>query len=175
VEPPTRSAIKIPKWEVKNLKIKTKDLTLVVMFAALYAALVYVFAPISFLALQFRVAGALRPAIAKKWILAFGYVIGVVIGNFSSPNLGILELLFMPIMSLFAGLLGYLISKKVSSNYFVCGTVIATVIALSVALMLSQFGLPFFSTFPYLFISEQIVCLIGSVVFKMLETRFEWW
>ncbi len=157
------------------MKMKTRDLTLVAIFAALYAALVYVFAPISFLALQFRVAGVLRPAIAKKRILVIGYAIGVVVGNLFSPFVGPWDLLFMPMMSLVAGLLGYIVARKFSNNYFICGAVIATIIPLSVAWMLSQFGLPFLATFPYLLISEQAVCLIGSVVFKMLETRFKWW
>lgn len=89
------------------MKIKTKDIALTAVFAALYAALVYVFTPISFLALQFRVAGVLRPGIARKWTLAIGYAIGVVVGNLFSP-FGVYDLLFMPVMSLLAGLLGYL-------------------------------------------------------------------
>jgi len=157
------------------LKMNTRDLSLVAVFAALYAVLVYVFAPISFLALQFRVAGVLRPAIAKKWILAIGYAIGVVVGNLYSPNIGPWELLFMPMMSLVAGLLGHIVARKFSNNYFICGAVIAIIIPLSVAWMLSQFGLPFLATLPYLLISEQVVCLIGSVVFKIIETRFKWW
>jgi len=157
------------------LKMKTRDLSLVAIFAALYAALVYVFAPISFLALQFRVAGVLRPAIAKKWILAIGYAIGVVVGNLSSPNIGPWELLFMPMMSLVAGLLGHILARRFSQNYFICGAVIATIIPLSVAWMLLQFGSPFLATFPYLLLSEQVVCLIGSIVFKSIETRFKWW
>jgi len=155
--------------------MNTRDISLVAIFAALYAALVYVFAPISFLVLQFRVAGVLRPAIAKKWILAIGYALGVVIGNISSPNIGPWELLFMPMMSLFAGLLGHVLARRFSHNYFICGAVIATIIPLSVSWMLLQFGLPFLTTFPYLLISEQAVCLIGSVMFKVLGTRFKWW
>ena len=93
------------------MEVKSKDLTFVAIFAALYAVLVYVFAPISFFALQFRVAGALRPAIARKWILAVGYAIGVVVGNLFSPFAGIYELLFMPVMSLVAGLAGYALAK----------------------------------------------------------------
>ena len=157
------------------MKMETRDLTLVTIFAALYAALVYVFAPISFLALQFRVAGVLRPAIAKKWILAIGYAIGVAVGNLSSPNIGAWELLFMPIMSLVAGLLGHIAARKFGDNYFICGAIIATIIPLSVAWMLTQFGTPFLATFPYLLISEQVVCLIGSVMFKTIETRFKLW
>ncbi len=145
------------------------------MFAALYAALVYVFAPISFMALQFRVAGVIRPIIAKKWILAIGYGIGAVVGNIFSPFAGPWDLLFMPVMSVVAGLLGYVVSKKFGQNYFVCGVVIATIISLSVAFMLMQFGTPFIASFPYLLIAEQIVCLIGSVILKLVETRYKWW
>lgn len=157
------------------MKMKTRDLSLVAIFAALYVALVYVFAPISFLALQFRVAGVLRPAIAKKWILAIGYAIGVVVGNLSSPFAGTWELLFMPLMSLVAGLLGHILARRFSQNYFICGAVIATIIPLSVAWMLLQFGSPFLATFPLLLIGEQAVCFIGSLLFKAIETRFKWW
>ena len=157
------------------MEIDTRDLTLVTMFAALYAALVYVFAPISFMALQFRVAGVIRPVIAKKWTLAIGYGVGVVIGNFFSPFAGPWDLVFMPVMSVVAGLLGYVVSKKFGQNYFVCGIVIATIIPLSVAFMLMQFGTPFIAAFPYLLIAEQIVCLIGSVIFKLVEGRYKWW
>jgi uncharacterized membrane protein len=155
--------------------METKDITLVAIFAALYAALVYVFAPISFLAIQFRVAGVLRPAIAKKWILAIGYALGVVIGNIFSPNIGAWELLFMPTMSLVAGLLGHIAARKFGGNYFICGAIVATIIPLSLAWMLTQFGEPFEVTFAYSLISEQVVCLIGSITFKAIETRFKWW
>lgn len=158
-----------------HLKIKTKDIALMAVFAALYAALVYVFAPISFLALQFRVAGVLRPGITKKWTLAIGYAVGVVVGNIFSP-FGAYDLVFMPIMSLVAGLLGYLAAKPFKGNYFISGAVIATIIPLSVSWMLNQvLGVPIIATLPFLFISEQIICLLGAVVFKLIEKRFKWW
>jgi len=158
------------------LKVRSKDLSLVAVFASLYAVLVYIFAPISFLALQFRVAGILRPSIARKWTLAIGYAIGVVVGNVFSPFAGPYELLFMPFMSFLAGILGYLVAKPFKNDYFIAGAVIATVIPLSVSWMLSQlFSLPMFATLPYLFVSEQIVCFIGASLFKLIETRFKWW
>ena len=158
------------------MEIETRDISLVAIFAALYAALVYIFAPISFYELQFRVAGVLRPGIAKKWILAVGYAVGVVIGNLFSPFVGVYELLFMPVMSFVAGTLGYVLAKKFNNDYFVCGAIVATIISLSVSWMLLQlFDLPILVTFPYLFISEQIVCLIGSVAFRALDTRMKWW
>lgn len=157
------------------MKIKTKDVAITAVFAALYAALVYVFTPISFFALQFRVAGILRPGIARKWTLAIGYAVGVVVGNIFSP-FGAYDLLFMPVMSLVAGLAGYLVAKPFKNNYFVSGAVIATIIPLSVSWMLNQvLGVPIIATLPYLFISEQIICFIGAVVFKLIEKRFKWW
>jgi uncharacterized membrane protein len=156
--------------------VRSRDISLVAIFAALYAALVYVFAPISFYALQFRIAGVLRPAIARKWILAIGYAIGVVIGNLFSPFAGIYELLFMPVMSFIAGILGYALARKLNGNYFVSGAVIAAVIALSVSWMLSQlFNLSMLATFPYLFASEQVVCFIGASMFKIIEPKVKWW
>lgn len=157
------------------MKIKTKDVAITAVFAALYAALVYVFTPISFFALQFRVAGILRPGIARKWTLAIGYAVGVVVGNIFSP-FGAYDLLFMPVMSLVAGLAGYLVAKPFKNNYFVTGAVIATIIPLSVSWMLNQvLGIPIIATLPYLFISEQIICFIGAVLFKLIEKRFKWW
>lgn len=159
-----------------DLKVRSKDLSLVAVFASLYAVLVYVFAPISFFALQFRVAGILRPSIARKWILAIGYAIGVVVGNIFSPFAGPYELLFMPVMSFLAGTIGYLVAKPFKNNYFIAGAVIATVIPLSVSWMLNQmFNLPIFATLPYLLISEQIICFMGATLFKLIETRFKWW
>ena len=158
------------------MELKSRDLALVAIFAALYAALVYVFAPVSFYALQFRVAGALRPAIAKKWILAIGYAIGVAVGNLISPFAGIYELLFMPVMSLLAGILGYALARRFNENYFITGAVIATIIPLSVSWMLFQlFNLTILATLPYLLISEQIICFIGAGMFKTIETRIKWW
>ena len=158
------------------MKITSKDLSLIAIFASLYAVLVYLFAPISFYLLQFRVAGIIRPAIAKKWVLAIGYTIGVVVGNLFSPFVGIYELLFMPTMSFIAGILGYILATKFNNNYLVTGIVIATIIPLSVSWMLNQvLSIPLLATLPYLFISEQIVCFLGSTIFKAIEKRYVWW
>jgi len=159
-----------------NVKIKTKDVALISIFAALYAALTFILAPVSFYALQFRVSGILRPAIARKWILSIGYGIGVVVANLASPFAGPYELVFMPIASVLAGLAGFIIAKRFNGNYFIAGAVIATIIPTAVYWMLNQlFGLPFITTFPYLLISEQIICLIGAFVFQLIDTRYKWW
>ncbi|MCX8205224.1 MAG: QueT transporter family protein [Candidatus Nezhaarchaeota archaeon] len=156
----------------------TKRAALIGIYAALYAALVYAFAPISFYALQFRVAGVLRPAIAKDWRLAIGYALGVVLGNLVSPFVGAWELLFMPATSFVAGVLGYLAARLAPNyDYYVCGAVIAVIIPLSVSFMLAQlFNLPMLLTLPPLLVSEQTVNFIGATVFRSIERRgFVWW
>ena len=158
------------------MRIKTKDIALASIFASLYAVLVYFFAPLSFYTLQFRVAGVLRPAIAKKWILSIGYAIGVIVGNLFSPFSGPYELVFMPLVSLAAGIIGFVVAKRFKENYFVEGAIIAVIVPIGVSWMLNQlFGLPLVATFPYLLVSEQVVCLVGTFIFKLIELRFKWW
>ncbi|MFB3888587.1 MAG: QueT transporter family protein [Candidatus Bathyarchaeia archaeon] len=158
-----------------NLKLSSKDVALTIVFAALYAALVYINIPLSFSAFQFRVAGVLRPAIGKKWVLAFGYAIGVVAANVFSP-FGAWDLLFMPVVSFFAGLAGYVAAKKFSGNYFITGAVIAFIVPLCLSWMLNVTqGAPMIATFPYLLVSEQVICLIGALIFRAIDIRFKWW
>ena len=162
--------------ERRRDSMKTKDLSLITVYAALYAAMVVVFSPISFAALQFRVAGVLRPGIARKRELAIAYAVGTVVANVFSPFSGIYELLFMPVMSLIAGLVGYELAKRLNNNYYVCGAVIAVIIPISVAWMLNQlFNLPIIATLPGLIISEQIINVLGATIFKLIEPRFKWW
>jgi uncharacterized membrane protein len=158
------------------LRINTKDLALTIIYAALYAALVAVFSPISFGVAQFRIAGALRPAIAKKWILSLGYGVGALIGNFFSPFAGPWDLVFMPIMSIIAGFTGFIAAKQLRQNYFVSGTVTAVIIAVSLSFMFEQLGIsPFMAALPLLLVTELTVCLIGAMVFTLIDKRFRWW
>jgi uncharacterized membrane protein len=122
------------------LKISTKDLALTTIYAALYAALVFVTLPFSFNVAQVRIAGVLRPAIAKKWILAFGYGIGALVANVFSPFAGPWDLVFMPIMSVVAGLAGYFVAKPFKGNYFISGAVTAAIISVSLSFRFDQLG-----------------------------------
>ena len=115
------------------MKVTSKDLSLIAVFAALYAVLVYLFSPVSFYAFQFGVAGILRLGIARNRVLAIGYGIEVAIGNIVSPFVGPFELLFMPVMSFVAGVVGYMVAKPFKNNYFIAGAVVATIIPVSVS------------------------------------------
>jgi uncharacterized membrane protein len=163
--------------EVKEEKtMKTRDLSLITIYAALYAMMVVFFQPLSFYALQFRIAGILRPGIAKKRELAAAYALGTVVANVFSPFTGVYELVFMPIMSLLSGILGFEVAKKFNESYYICGAVIAIIIPLSVAWMLNQlFNIAFIVSLPGLIVSEQVINLIGSTIFKLIEQRYNWW
>jgi uncharacterized membrane protein len=134
------------------------------------------FQPLSFYALQFRIAGILRPSIAKKKELAVAYALGTVVANVFSPFSGVYELVFMPVMSLLSGLLGYEVAKKLNESYYACGMVIGIIIPLSVAWMLYQlFNVDLIVTLPGLLVSEQAINLLGSTIFRLIEQRYIWW
>lgn len=156
--------------------MKAKDLSLMLIFAALYAALVYVFAPISFYVFQFRIAGVIRPAIARKWILALGYSIGIALGNLVSPYAGLYELLFMPIVGFVAGSLGYIAARRFGGGYFTAGIVTATVVSAGLSWMFFQLlGIPILFAFVYTFITEQLICFLGACLFVAVSRRVELW
>lgn len=156
--------------------MKTKELSLITIYAALYAFLVIFFQPFSFYALQFRIAGILRPSIAKKKELAIAYALGTVVANVFSPFTGVYELVFMPVMSLLSGLLGYEVARKFNESYYACGMVIGIIIPLSVAWMLNQlFNVDLIVSLPWLIVSEQAINLLGSTIFRLIEQRYIWW
>jgi riboflavin transporter FmnP len=98
------------------------------------------------------------------------------VANLFSPFAGVYEILFMPLMSLLAGLAGYYAAKRFNGSYYVCGAVIALIIPVSVAWMLNQlFQLPMLATLPGLLVSEQAVNLLGATAFKAVESRVRWW
>jgi uncharacterized membrane protein len=155
--------------------LNTRELSLVAVYAALYASLVIVFSPISFGVLQFRLAGVLRPGIARMRILAVGYAVGVVVGNLMSPFAGIYELIFMPVASLASGLIGYEVAKRLGGSYWTCGLIIAVIIPVCVSWMLLQlFGLPVGLTLPGLLASELVINILGAGIFTVLERRMKW-
>jgi uncharacterized membrane protein len=67
---------------------RSRNLALAAVFGALYAALVVVFAPVSNLPIQVRVADALMPlAILFGWPAILGLGIGTVVGNFAADSI----------------------------------------------------------------------------------------
>ena len=73
--------------------MKSKQVALTAIFAALYTAIGYIFHPIGFLSIQVRVSAALIPLIAIwGYPATIGITIGCILVNLSSP-LGLIDLL----------------------------------------------------------------------------------
>ncbi len=131
---------------------------------------------LSFAAVQFRVAEALKPAVAKRWTLTFAFAIGNFLGNIISPFAGVYELAFMPAMNIVGGLLAFSVGRAFRKNYLVSGVVYAAVTALSVSWMLHVlFNLPLEALIPLLLASEVIAVIAGATLFMAAERRWKWY
>jgi uncharacterized membrane protein len=154
----------------------TRTLSQIAVFASLYTVLVWLLPGLSFAAVQFRIAEGLKPAIAKRWTLAFAFALGNFLGNLISPFAGIYELGFMPLMNIVGGLLAYGVARAFKRNYLVAGLVYAAVIGLSVSWMLHiLFNIPLEALVPLLIASEETVMIIGAVLFYLVEKRWKWY
>ena len=154
----------------------TRALSQIAVFASLYTVLVWLLPGLSFAAVQFRIAEGLKPAIAKKWTLAFAFALGNFLGNLISPFAGIYELGFMPLMNIVGGLFAFGVARAFKRNYLVAGLVYAAVIGLSVSWMLHVlFNLPLEALVPLLIASEEAVMIIGAVLFYLVERRWKWY
>ncbi len=90
----------------------TRDLSLAVVFAALYAVLVIVLAPISYGPVQLRVADVLIPLSALfGWPVVAGVTIGCFIGNVYYA-LGPVDIIAGPIANLIAATIILLLRKQ---------------------------------------------------------------
>ena len=119
------------------MKLHSRDLALIAVFAALYAVLVLVLAGISFQLVQVRVADALIPlSILFGWPVALGVAAGGAIANFASPMPSALtDVTFGSIANLIASLLAWRIGRwkimaKSASEFLGClaATVVVTII-----------------------------------------------
>jgi uncharacterized membrane protein len=112
---------------VKNVKLRSRDLALAAIFAALYAILVLALAGISFQLIQVRVADALIPlSMLFGWPVALGVTIGGAVANFASPMPSVVtDITFGAIANLIASLLAWKIGRwktttKSASEFLGC-------------------------------------------------------
>ncbi|MGD2142729.1 MAG: QueT transporter family protein [Candidatus Bathyarchaeota archaeon] len=92
--------------------MKTRDITLAAVIAALYAALVIVLAPVSFGPIQLRIADCLIPLAALLgWPAVVGVSLGVLIGN-SYYFLGIIDIVFGVLANVLAATIIYKFRKR---------------------------------------------------------------
>lgn len=154
------------------MKIKTKELALIGIYAGLYAALVIVLGFASYGPVQVRVADALLaivPLLGLAGVL--GHTLGVFVANLFS-TLGPIDLL-NTIPSFIMSFVVYYVYKKTNNDYTVIGTCIAysTVLGITVGWMLSYvINSPLLPTIAYVAAGNIIASvLIGWPLFKVIN------
>ena len=141
MDSPTRSAkrkIKPGSREKNRLKIRTKDLALISIYAALYAALVVVLGGFSYGPVQVRIADSMLGAVPLLGIAGvLGHTLGVFVANIFSP-LGPIDLL-NTVPSFAMSFVVYYVYKRTRNDYTVIGTCLAysAVLGVTVGSMLS--------------------------------------
>jgi uncharacterized membrane protein len=154
------------------LKIQTKNLALIGIYAGLYAALVVVLGFAAYGPVQVRVADALVavvPLLGLPGVL--GHTLGVFVANLFS-TLGPIDLL-NTIPSFAMSFVVYYVYKKTNNDYTVIGTCTAysLILGITVGWMLSfVINLPLIPTIAYVAIGNIIASvLIGWPLFKLLK------
>jgi len=146
---------------------KTRAVVKTAIIAAVYAALTISLAPISFGAIQIRVANALIGIVPLIGLpAALGISLGVFIGNLASP-LGPLDLL-----SAIPTFIALLIVLRVRGRSVIAGLVCYTMIisAWVGALLNYVLGLPFLITFAYLIVGVGIATIgLGYLLYVSLK------
>lgn len=148
------------------------DLALAGIFGGAYAALTILFAPISYLNIQIRLAEAMIGFIPfYGWPVVIGLTLGTFLGNVFSP-LGIVDLVVGPLATLFGCLPVLLLRnrrKTVFLGFLGYAVIVSGIIAGELSLILA---LPFDLTFLSLLVGELISAgLGGSVIYSAASKR----
>lgn len=142
---------------------KTRSLTMTALVAALYFTLVMVFQPISYGAVQIRIAEvlALLPFFNKKFSLSL--IIGCALANMFSP-LGMIDMVF----GLASTIICVLIISRVP-NIWIAAGVITGLTGLFVGVQLSMlYGTPFWFNFVTVAAGEAVAMVAGVLLWKLL-------
>ncbi|UCD00732.1 MAG: QueT transporter family protein [Promethearchaeota archaeon] len=153
--------------EQRNISVKV---ALTAITAALYIALGYIFQPISFLGLQFRVAELIvGMCILFPFEGLIGKVIGVFFVNLSSPFVPIdLISCIVNIPALYCIVI--LRDKKILK--YLGGVLYAIIISIYVAILINYFqGFPLWLIFVQVLIAEVILATLGIMLFDIIKIR----
>jgi uncharacterized membrane protein len=171
---PTRSAINKTREQggKLHLRIRSIDLALIGIYAALYAALVVVLGGFSYGPVQVRIADSLVAAVPLLGLPGvLGHTLGVFIANMFSTA-GLIDLL-NTIPSFAMAFVVYFVYKRTQNDYTVIGTCVAysVVLGVTVGWMLSYvFALPLLLTMAYVAVGNTVASvLIGWPLFKVLK------
>lgn len=158
-----------PGYQERSISLK---IALTAITAALYIALGYLFQPISFLGVQFRVA----ELIVGMCILfplegLIGNVIGVFFVNLTSP-LGLIDLLSC--VANVPALFFIVYFRNKGALKYLGGILYSIIISLYVASVLFLvLSLPFWLMFLQVLVSEIVLSSIGILIFDLIKKRLE--
>lgn len=152
--------------------VKTKDLAIIALYAALYAALVVVLGAFSYGPLQVRIADSMLSVVPLiGFVGVLGHTLGVFVANIFS-TVGLIDLL-NTIPSFAMSFCVYYVYKRTKKDYTVLLTSIAysLVLGATVGWMLSAvYAMPLLLTIAYVIVGNLIATtLIGWPLFKLLK------
>ncbi len=158
--------------EEEKLNIRSKEVALIAVYAALYAALVVVLGPFSYGPIQIRIADTMLAAVPLLGLPGvLGHTLGVFTANIFS-TVGLIDLL-NTIPSFSMSFVIYYVYRQTQNDYSVLGTFIAysVVIGATVGWMLSAvYQLNLLVTIGYVIIGNIIATvLLGWPIFKVLK------
>lgn len=157
------------------MELKVLDVAMGAITAALYIVLGYIFQPISFLGLQFRLAELIVGMCIIFPIPGLvGNVFGVFFVNLTSP-LGPIDLIscIVNVPALYCIILFKDLKEKKFMRY-IGGLLYAVIISLYVAWALNfAFGLLFELMFIQVLIAEVILASLGIYIFSIIEKRWD--
>lgn len=150
------------------------------IIAAIYASLVIVLAPISFYAIQVRVADALLILPILNFFgfpCIVGLTIGCIIANLFSP-FGLIDIVFGSLTNMITGFIAWIISRVYHKICLKTILLTTTLQSLTVSIIIG-YGLlhlllnePLFISFTGVFIGSVIsICILGSTLVLFMNKR----
>jgi len=143
--------------------MKVKDMALISIVAALYIAITFVLAPISFGMFQFRISEMLNVLMKYKRKYIYAMIIGVALANFNSP-IGLIDVAFGVACAIVMGAV-----YQVVKNTTVATIINGIAVGILIGIMLHVFyGAPLILSMISVGVTQCITLGIGQVIFKEL-------
>ena len=167
-----RSAIETP---VRDVKMDSKQIALISIFAALYAIGVVFLAPFSFLPIQVRVADALLPlSIIFGMPAIIGLSLGTVVANIFG-GLGFIDIIGGTVANFIAAYVAWKLCRRNKVPFIVGIACQIVIVSMIVGVYISYlFGLPLIVGITDIFIGTFLaIGVLGSVLIVIIKNRIQ--
>ena len=167
-----RSAIETP---VRDVKMDSKQIALISIFAALYAIGVVFLAPFSFLPIQVRIADALLPlSIIFGMPAIIGLSLGTVVANIFG-GLGFIDIIGGTVANFIAAYVAWNLCRSNKVPFIVGIACQIVIVSMIVGVYISYlFGLPLIVGITDIFIGTFLaIGVLGSVLIVIIKNRIQ--